>query len=126
LRQGDRKVPSRQQDLGPAVDFGMQTQLLSIRKSDDSLSKARPLEIKMVWDFQGQRDVFPWLVLALVSGQTGEQMMITRGLCAPESRAGLYEETWHVTSPDRLPTGNYSAEALFVDYPNGIWSGKKD
>jgi uncharacterized membrane protein len=126
LRQGDRKVPSRQQDLGPAVDFGMQTQLLSIRKSDDSLSKERPLEIKMVWDFQGQRDVFPWLVLALVSGQTGERMMITRGLCAPESRAGLYEETWHVTSPDRLPTGNYSAEALFVDYAKGTWSGKKD
>ena len=48
-------------------------------------------------------------------------MMITRGLCAPEARAGLYEETWHVTSPDRLPTGNYSAEALFVDYPNETW-----
>jgi len=125
LRQGERKVASRQQDLEPVIAFG-QTRLLGIGKSGDSLSKERSLGIKMVWDFQGQRDVFPWLVLALVSKQTGERMMITRGLCAPEAGAGLYDETWHVTSPDRLPTGNYSAEALFSDYPNEIWSGKKD
>ena len=126
LRQGERKVPSRQQDLGPPVDLGPRTQLLGISKSGDSLSKKRSLDIKMFWDFQGRRAVFPWLVLALVSEQTGERMMITRGLCAPEARAGLYEETWHVTSPDRLPTGNYSAEALFSDYPNETWSRKKD
>jgi len=126
LRQDERKVPSRQQDLEPPVDLGPRTQLLGISKSGDSLSKKRSLDIKMSWDFQGRRAVFPWLVLALVSEQTGERMMITRGLCAPEARAGLYEETWHVTSPDRLPTGNYSAEALFSDYPNEIWSGKKD
>jgi uncharacterized membrane protein len=125
LRQGVRKVPSRQQDLGPAVAFGPQTQLLGIGKSGGFLSKERSLDIKMFWDFQGQRDVFPWLVLALVSEQTGERVMITRGLCAPEARAGRYEETWHVTSPDRLPTGNYSAEAFFVDYLKGAWSGKK-
>ena len=53
-------------------------------------------------------------------------MMITRGLCAPEARAGLYEETWHVTSPDRLPTGDYSAEAFFVDYQSGAWSDARD
>ena len=33
LRQGERKVPSRQQDLGPAVDLGPRTQLLGISKS---------------------------------------------------------------------------------------------
>jgi uncharacterized membrane protein len=126
LRQGERRVPSPQQGLGPAVDFGPRTQLLGISKSGDSLSKKRSLDIRMFWDFQGRRAVFPWLVLALVSEQTGERMMITRGLCAPEARAGLYEETWHVTSPDRLPTGTYSAEALFSDYPNEIWFRKKD
>ena len=72
----------------------------------------------MVWNFQDERVVFPWLVLALVSEQTGERVTITRGLCAPESRAGLYEEIWRITSPDRLPTGDYSAEAFFVDHPN--------
>ncbi len=126
FRQGDRKIPSRQPNLGPVIAFGPQTQLLGIIKSADSLSKKRPLEIEMVWNFQGERDIFPWLVLALVSGQTGERMMITRGLCAPESGAGLFGETWHVTPPDRLPTGSYSAAILFLDHPRGAWFGKKD
>ena len=126
LRQGDRKVPSRRQELGTALNVDTQARPLSIRKSEDSFSKKRPLEIKVLWDFQCQRNVFPWLVLTLISGQTGERMLITRGLCAPESRAGLYEETWHVTTPDRLPTGNYSAAAFFVDHSKGASSGKKD
>jgi hypothetical protein len=126
LKHGDRKVPSRQQDLVPVISFGPLTQLLGISKSGDSLSKDRPLEIKMLWDFQGQRDAFPWLMVALVSEQTGERMTITRGLCAPESRPGLYEETWHITTSDRLPTGNYSAAAFFVDHSKRTLSGNKD
>jgi uncharacterized membrane protein len=126
LRQGERKVPSPQQDLGPAVDLGPRTQLVGISKSGDSLSKKRSLEIQIVWNFREGRDVFPWLALSLVSEQTGERMMITRGLCAPESGAGLYEETWRVTVPDRLPIGNYSAEALFVDYTKETWSGQNN
>jgi uncharacterized membrane protein len=126
LRHGDRKVPSRQEDLGSVIELGPQTQLLSISKSGDSLSKERPLEIRMLWDFQGERDAFPWLTVALVSEKTGERIMITRGLCAPESCAGLYEEIWRITSPDRLPTGDYSAEAFFVDHSKGASSGKKD
>jgi uncharacterized membrane protein len=125
LRRGERKVPSLRQDLGPVIALGPQTQLLDISKSGDSLSEGRPLEIKMVWNFQSRRAVFPWLMLGLVSEQTGERIMITRGLCAPESHAGLYEETWHVTSPDRLPAGTYSTEAFFIDYPKGTWSGKE-
>jgi hypothetical protein len=70
--------------------------------------------------------MFSWLVLALVSEQTGERMMITRGLCAPESGAGPYEETWRVTLPDRLPIGSYSAEALFVYYTKETWSGQNN
>jgi hypothetical protein len=126
LRQGEREVPSPRQGLGPSMDLGRQTQLLSISKSGDSLSKERPLEIKMVWNFKDERDVFPWLVLALVSHQNGEWTMITRGLCAPESRAGLYEETWHITSPNRLPPGDYSAEAFFADHSRGAWSEARD
>ena len=75
----------------------------------------------MVWNFQAERHAFPWLVLALVSHQTGERTMITRGLCAPEARGGVYEETWHVVFPSRLPTGDYSVEAFFVDYQSGAW-----
>jgi uncharacterized membrane protein len=126
LRQGEREVPSARRGLGPIIGVGQQTQLLSISKSGESLSKERPLEIKMVWNFQDERDVFPWLVLALVSRQNGERTMITRGLCAPEARAGLYEETWYITSPDRLPTGDYSAEAFLVDHSMGAWSEARD
>jgi uncharacterized membrane protein len=126
LRQGKREVPPARHGLGPIVDLGRQTQLLSISKSGELLSKERPLEIRMVWNFQDERDVFPWLVLALVSRQNGERTMITRGLCAPEARAGFYEETWHITSPDRFPTGDYSAEAFFVDHSRGAWSDARD
>lgn len=126
LSQGDRKVPSGQRNLLPPVDVGSGTQLLGISKSRDSVSKERSLDIRMVWEFKGERDVFPWLVLMLVSEETGQRMTITRGLCAPESRVGLYEETWHVTSPDRLPPGNYFIEALFVDSHTTALSEKKD
>ena len=126
LRQGDRKVPSRCQNRGPVLDFDRQTRLISIHKSEDFFAKGRSLEIKVLWDFRGQRDVFPWLVLVMVSRQTGERRLITRGLCAPESRAGLYKETWHVTIPKRLLTGNYSVVAFFVDHSKEVSSGKKD
>jgi Predicted membrane protein (DUF2079) len=126
LRKGDREVSSSQQDLGPIIEIGPQTQLLNIGKSGNSLSKEQTLKIKMMWNFKAERHVFPWLVLALVSHQTGERTMITRGLCAPEARWGLYEETWHVVFPSRLPTGDYSAEALFVDHQSGAWSEARD
>lgn len=122
FKQGESKAPLRPQDFEPAIDLGRQTQLLTISKSGNSLSKGRPLEITMVWNFQGDRQVFPWLVLALISHQDGKRTMITRGLCALESRAGLNEEIWHVAAPEGILTGDYSAEAYFLDRPRGAWS----
>ncbi len=119
LRQGQREAPLHRQDLGPIIDLGPQTQLLDISKSSDSLSKGHPLEIRMVWNFRDERDIFPWLVLALVSHHDGQRTMITRGLCAPEARAGLYEETWSIEYPERLRPGDYSLDAIFLDHPRG-------
>src|SRR2546430_1170798 len=41
------------------------TRLISIGTTGEVVSQSRPLEVQLRWKFQGERDVFPWMLLRL-------------------------------------------------------------
>jgi hypothetical protein len=47
--------------------------------------------------------------------------LLVKGLCAPEATEGIYTENWRVVAAERLPPGDYSLEALFVDNSKRAW-----
>ncbi|PYK57150.1 MAG: hypothetical protein DME43_15910, partial [Verrucomicrobia bacterium] len=65
---GSRKAPVTDDQSSPANDepgvlsIGA-TRLLSIGTADEFVSRSRPLEVHLRWKFQGERDVFPWMLL---------------------------------------------------------------
>lgn len=103
--------------------MGTGTTLTSITKSSDELAE-QGLEIKMNWNFQSPRDVFPWMFLKLTSRDRQNKIFISRGLCAPEATSGPYLDSWHITSSDRIPEGDYGVEAFFVDNAKRVWAAK--
>ena len=125
LRQD--KAPSELPPSGPSPGviavMGTGVILASITKSSDELAEPG-LEIKMSWNFQSPRAVFPWMFLKLTSRDRQNEIIISRGLCAPEATSGPYLENWHVAFSDRIPKGEYGAEALFVDNAKRVWAAK--
>ena len=103
------------------ADVGPGNRLVSITKQADGSSADGNLNIRMTWDFEDRRDVFPWMFLRLTRQSDGKHILLTRGLCGPEAPAGPYEETWHITSPSDLPGADYSLEAIFVDNTKRVW-----
>jgi hypothetical protein len=99
------------------------TTLTAINKSTDVLS-ASGMTITMNWSFDDQREMFPWMLLRLTPQRGGPAIVISRGLCSPESPAGVHSENWQVTPSADMPTGDYKADALFVDYPRILWAEK--
>jgi uncharacterized membrane protein len=93
------------------------TQLLAIQADTKVVSPSRPLKIQLQWSFQGERDVFLWMVLRLSGDQ--ESALVVKGLCAPEVAEGTHVENWTVTD---LPPGDYRLEALFLDNTKQAWS----
>src|SRR4030095_8035113 len=89
--------------------------LLSIGTTGRVVSRSRPLEVQLRWKFQGERDVFPWMLLRLSRDEKTEVALLVKGLCAPEATEGISTENWRVVTAERLLPGNYSLEALFVD-----------
>ena len=73
----------------------------------------------MRWKFQGERDVFPWMLLRLSRDQ--KSTLLVKGLCAPEVAKGTHLENWTVTTTGLLP-GDYVLEALFLDNGKQAWS----
>ena len=101
-------------------EIGGHTQLMRIDKNGDLLSKMQSIEIDLNWNFQGERDVFPWMLLGFL--REGKNVaVVTKGLCAPEAGYGPYTERWHITPPQGLAAGDYSVEALFLDNSKRAW-----
>lgn len=102
--------------------------LLACTKSTDVLSPGS-LEITTSWNFQTPRDVFPWLFLKLTPRNPGKPVILSRGLCSPESSGPVTAEIWRITPSQRIAAGQYTVEALFVDNSKRLWlqrSGKGD
>lgn len=101
-------------------EIGTHTQLLSIHKSSETFSQGRPIEVRLHWKFQSERDVVPWMLLRLSRGESSSALL-TKGLCAPEAASGDHEETWHVTFVPDVPAGDYKVEAIFLDNARRAW-----
>jgi uncharacterized membrane protein len=102
--------------------------LLACTKSANVLS-AGGLEITTSWNFRTPRDVFPWLFLKLTPRNPGKPVILSRGLCSPESSGPVTAEIWRITPSQRIAAGQYTVEALFVDNSKRLWlqrSGRSD
>jgi hypothetical protein len=102
--------------------------LLACTKSADVLS-AGGLEITTSWKFRTPRDVFPWLFLKLTPRNQGKPLILSRGLCSPESSGPVTAEIWRITPSPRIAAGKYTVEAFFVDNSKRLWlprSGTSD
>jgi len=104
----------------PRSDQDPSATLLACAKSGDILSDGG-FEITTSWKFRMPREVFPWLFLKLTPRAPGNPVVLSRGLCSPESRDPLTTETWRITPSPRIPPGQYMAEALFVDNSKRLW-----
>jgi hypothetical protein len=102
-------------------EIGTHTQLVSIAKSGSVISNVQPLEIRLSWRFQSERDLLPWMILRLAHAGKGYSTTLTKGLCAPEVNNGDHEEIWRVDNVHALPAGDYSVEALFIDNSKRAW-----
>jgi uncharacterized membrane protein len=125
LRQGKSagELPSSSLSSGETVEMGAGTALTGITKSTGELTE-QGLEIKMVWNFQEPREVFPWMLLKLISRDQRNGIIISRGLCAPEATNGPYQEIWRITPSRQIPEGDYGVVAYFVDNTKCVWSAK--
>jgi uncharacterized membrane protein len=119
---GSRKAPeqSSSADDEPGVFSIDATRLMSIATTGEVVSRSRSLQVGLRWRFQGERNIFPWMLLRL-SHEKAKVTLLVKGLCAPEATEGIYAETWHVVTAERLPPGDYSLEALFVDNSKRAW-----
>ena len=105
-------------DEAPVFTVGT-TQLLAIETGNKTISPPQFLEIRLHWMFQGERDVFPWMLLRLSRDE--KSALFVKGLCAPEVAEGTHLENWTVTTT-RLAPGDYVLEALFLDNSKQAWS----
>ena len=105
------------------TEIDADTTLTSITKSATTLSEDG-LEITLNWNFRAERETFPWMFLKLTPRDHGDAIILSRGLCAPEAASGLFEERWRITSSQRIPPGEYDAEAFFLDNSKLVWAEK--
>ena len=113
--------PSSLADDGLGVFSIGGTRLVSIGTTGDVVARSRPLEVQLRWKFQGERDVFPWMLLRFSREEKVTVALLVKGLCAPEATEGISTENWRVVATERLPPGDYSLEALFVDNSKRAW-----
>ncbi|MDQ1422196.1 MAG: hypothetical protein QOJ52_4158 [Acidimicrobiaceae bacterium] len=125
LRQGKSPEELRQPPSapGPVVAIGTQTQLVGVEKSSSKLTD-EGIEIRMSWIFQQPRDVFPWMFLKLTPRGGSAPVLLSRGLCAIEVPDGPSDEKWRINRSTRIPPGDYSVEAIFVDNPKRLWAAQ--
>ena len=80
----------------------------------------------MTWTFEEPRESFPWMRLKLTPERGGSPVIISRGLCSPQSGDGAHRETWGLVRTPRISPGSYSAEAIFLDYGKALWKERND
>ena len=99
------------------------TQLFAIETGNKAISPPQLLQIRLRWRFQGEREVFPWMLLRLLRDR--KSTLFVKGLCAPEVAQGNHLENWTVTTTELRP-GDYVLEALFLDNSKHAWSQTVD
>ena len=102
---------------------GTNSTLISCTKSGDVLA-GPGLEITTSWNFGNPRDIFPWMFLKLTPRHQGKAIILSRGLCSPESKGGQVQDNWRITPSRRIPPGDYAVEAFFVDNSRRVWAEK--
>jgi hypothetical protein len=121
------KTPGESQSVaassGGRVEITTGTTLLGITKSSDTLAE-QGLEVRMDWEFQDSREVFPWMFLRLTPRDQRRGIILSRGLCSPEAVAGPYQESWRINPSEQIPLGDYGVEVFFVDNARRVWAGK--
>ncbi len=98
-----------------ATAVGDGTMLSGIRRSSDRVTSDESISFVMDWILAPERRTFPWLELAFTRAGSPDRTVLTKGLCAPQIRAGAFRETWQFTPGKSLPPGVYDIEARFVD-----------
>jgi uncharacterized membrane protein len=109
-------------DEAPVFTVGA-TQLLAVEAGNKTISPPQLLEIHLHWMFQGEHDIFPWMLLRLSGDE--KTTLFVKGLCAPEVADGTHLENWTVTTTGLSP-GDYVLEALFLDNSKQAWSQTTD
>ena len=94
-------------------------QLLGIETGNKTVSPPQLLGIRLLWRFQSERDVFPWMLLRVSRDE--KRTLFVKGLCAPAAGEGTHLENWTVTTTGLAP-GDYILEALFLDNSKQAWS----
>jgi uncharacterized membrane protein len=117
------KQPPAEPQQAVAAEIDAHTRLVSITASGDSFSHESPLTVRMVWNFRGEREIFPWLILKMEAVDGSETKLITKGLCAADSRddGSNHEENWRVVPPPGMRPGVYKTTAIFVDNTARAW-----
>lgn len=124
MRQGKPPPPAQAANIiAASTEIDAHTTLTSIAKSSDTLS-GEGIELTMNWNFQEEREFIPWMFLKLTPRDHGDPIIISRGLCAPEIASGPHQEKWRLTSSQRIPPGEYNAEAFFLDNSKLAWRDK--
>jgi len=105
----------------PAVSGALGEVCENTKLTDFLITKRLPgaWQIRMTWDFTGERRRFPWLMLVLSDGK--HTFPIVKGICAPEAGEGRYAEEWNVVFPNWMHAGYHEAFAEFYDGNSAIW-----
>lgn len=105
------------------IELTPSSTLTDISKSADELTE-KGVAITMSWNFQEPRQIFPWMYLKLTPRDHQKEIIISRGLCAPEATQGPHQESWRVTLSKQISEGDYSVEVFFVDNAKRAWEAK--
>jgi len=104
---------------GDPIKLDGQTTLAGVQ-----VSKQVPgaVQLRLAWEFSGERKKFPWLMLVLSNGK--HLYPFLKGACAPEAGDGKYFEDWAVVFPSWMPAGHYAVFAQFYDGNEAAWQKK--
>jgi Predicted membrane protein (DUF2079) len=100
------------------VKFDDTTTLLGVQSAGDP---AR-LRLRLAWEFSGERQRFPWMMLVLHDGRALHPFV--KGACAIEGAAGRWTEEWTLDLPASVPPGDYALHAVFYDAADARWQGR--
>lgn len=125
LKRENSNVPAELPGLPPVARIGENTELLRLAVESDAAAGAGTWRLLLNWNFEGERQVFPWLLLKLVPKGAGAPVNVTRGLCAPEVAAGAHGEIWTTDIARKVADGDYAIEAVFIDNSQRSWLQSK-
>lgn len=113
LQRGDR-TPAIAGTAAP-VKFDDTTTLLGVQFAAETGS----MRLRLTWEFSGERQRFPWLMLVLDDGT--RLLPFLKGACAPEGGSGRWMEEWTVDLPPSIAAGEYTLHAVFYDAARALW-----